>query len=63
MQVDGVPFKILSAVERLRFTGPAVSFEALESYQGLDIAVSTQIYRKNRHLDANKDGIICFEGD
>lgn len=45
------------------YRGPAVSFESIESYPGLDIAVSTQIYRKNRHLDTNVDGIICFEGD
>lgn len=45
------------------YRGPAVSFDAIEEHPGLDIAVSTQIYRKNRHLDANKDGIICFEGD
>lgn len=45
------------------YRGPAVSFDAIEEYPGLDIAVSTQIYRKNRHLDANKDGIICFDGD
>lgn len=65
LQDDRIP-RIETCTEWIEFwvyLGPAVSFEAIEDHQGLDIAVSTQIYRKNRHLDANNDGIICFKGD
>lgn len=42
--------------------GPAISFAAAEQVEGyLDVAVSTQIYLKNQHLDENGDGILCLE--
>lgn len=40
--------------------GPAVGFAAADAYKDVEIAVSTQIYAKNQHLDANLDGVICF---
>ncbi|CAB4543997.1 MAG: hypothetical protein F2536_02335 [Actinobacteria bacterium] len=40
--------------------GPAVGFAAAAVYQEIEIAVSTQIYTKNQHLDSNLDGVICF---
>ena len=40
--------------------GPAVGFAAAAVYENLEIAVSTQIYTKNQHLDSNLDGVICF---
>jgi M6 family metalloprotease-like protein len=40
--------------------GPAVSFEAAESKDDSQIAVSTQIYLKNKDLDSNNDGVICY---
>jgi len=45
------------------FEGPAISFAATEASGNEDISVSTQIYLKNKDLDSNKDGIICFFGD
>lgn len=42
--------------------GPAISFQAADLYgEFLSIAVSTQIYLKNQHLDGNADGVICLE--
>lgn len=42
--------------------GPAVSFAVAEKYPDLDfLEVSTEIYRKNRHLDPDKNGILCHE--
>ena len=43
--------------------GPAVSFAVAEAAGNKDIAVSTQIYLKNKHLDTNQDGIICYFED
>ena len=43
--------------------GPAVSFSIAEAADNEDIAVSTQIYLKNKHLDVNQDGIICYFED
>ena len=40
--------------------GPAVGFAAADLYPDVEIAVSTQIYAKNQHLDSNLDGVICF---
>lgn len=40
--------------------GPAVSFIAASQYSAEEIAVSTQIYLKNRHLDTDRDGVLCF---
>lgn len=40
--------------------GPAVGFAAASAYEEVEIAVSTQIYAKNQHLDSNLDGVICF---
>lgn len=40
--------------------GPAVGFAAASVYESVEIAVSTQIYTKNQHLDSNLDGVICF---
>jgi hypothetical protein len=44
--------------------GPAVSFEVASVYDEPNMAVSTQIYLKNKHLDKDKDGVLCFfEGE
>ena len=43
--------------------GPAVSLAIAEAADNEDIAVSTQIYLKNEHLDTNQDGIICYFED
>ena len=40
--------------------GPAVSFRVAEAYPDVDIAVSTEIFLKNKHLDTDGDGIICL---
>jgi len=40
--------------------GPAVSFEVASAYDEPELAVSTQIYLKNKHLDNDKDGVVCF---
>jgi hypothetical protein len=40
--------------------GPAVSFGVASAYAEPELAVSTQIYQKNRHLDLDKDGVVCF---
>ena len=40
--------------------GPAVSFRVAEPYSEFDIAVSTEIFLKNKHLDSDGDGIICL---
>lgn len=42
------------------YEGPAVSFAAAEIYADPEIAVSTEIYTKNRHLDTDLDGVICY---
>lgn len=40
--------------------GPAISFAVAEGNAWVDsLAVSTEIYLKNRHLDTNGDGIVC----
>lgn len=46
-----------------RFDGPAVSFEIADRFPNENLAVSTQIYLKNKTLDANGDGVICFNED
>jgi M6 family metalloprotease-like protein len=59
---DRIP-KIESCQEWEEFwvlEGPAVSFAAAEAVDNLDVAVSTEIYLKNQHLDTNQDGIICY---
>jgi M6 family metalloprotease-like protein len=43
--------------------GPAVSFAATAAAGNREISVSTQVYLKNRDLDTNQDGIICYFGD
>ena len=40
--------------------GPAVSFEVANEFPSSVIAVSTEIFLKNRHLDSDGDGVICF---
>lgn len=40
--------------------GPAVSFEVANEFTNFEIAVSTEIFLKNRHLDSDGDGVICF---
>lgn len=40
--------------------GPAVSFEVAGEFPHLGIAVSTEIFLKNRHLDSDGDGVICL---
>lgn len=40
--------------------GPAISFEVASAYDEPELAVSTQIYLKNKHLDIDKDGVVCF---
>lgn len=42
------------------YEGPAVSFEVASRYDEPMLAVSTQIYKKNLHLDSDSDGVICF---
>ena len=43
-------------------SGPAVSFAVAESYPNVEnLEVSTQIYLKNKNLDPDENGIICFE--
>lgn len=43
--------------------GPAISFKVVETIGDPRIAVSTQIYLKNKHLDENQDGVICYSED
>jgi M6 family metalloprotease-like protein len=45
--------------------GPAVSFAVSGLFSNEQFEVSTQLYLKNKHLDKNGDGVICFleEGD
>lgn len=43
--------------------GPAVSFAVSSSFPNEQFEVSTQMYLKNRHLDKNGDGVICFLED
>lgn len=44
------------------FSGPAVSFDVAAQFPDLvDLAVSTEIYLKNRQLDPDKNGVICLE--
>jgi hypothetical protein len=38
----------------------SVSFEVASAYDEPELAVSTQIYLKNKHLDNDKDGVVCF---
>ena len=45
------------------FEGPALSFAIAEAAGDSEIAVSTQIYIKNKSLDKNQDGIICYFED
>jgi M6 family metalloprotease-like protein len=40
--------------------GPAVSFEVADQFPNFLIAVSTEVFLKNRHLDSDGDGVICF---
>lgn len=40
--------------------GPAISFEAANNLPDYKIAVSTEIFLKNRHLDSDGDGVICL---
>jgi hypothetical protein len=40
--------------------GPAVSFDAAKQFPAENLAVSTQIYWKNKNLDSDRDGVICF---
>ncbi len=42
------------------YAGPAVSFEVAEKYFEPLMAVSTQIYDVNQHLDEDLDGVVCF---
>lgn len=42
------------------YEGPAVSFAVAAVYDEPKMAVSTQIYVKNQHLDSDKDGVICY---
>jgi hypothetical protein len=42
------------------YEGPAVSFAIASLYDEPMLAVSTQIYKKNIHLDADNDGVLCF---
>ena len=42
------------------YEGPAISFYAASMHKGAAIAVSTEIYLKNQHLDSDADGVICF---
>ena len=43
-------------------SGPAVSFAVAEKYPNVEnLEVSTQIYLKNKNLDPDENGIICFE--
>lgn len=42
------------------YEGPAVSFAAAAVHVDPEIAVSTEIYTKNRHLDTDLDGVICY---
>ena len=42
--------------------GPAVSFAVAANYPDVEnLEVSTQIYLKNRNLDPDDNGVICFE--
>ena len=45
------------------FEGPALSFAIAEAAANSEIAVSTQIYIKNKLLDKNQDGILCYFED
>jgi len=45
------------------FRGPAVSFAVSSMFPGEQFEVSTQLYLKNKHLDKNGDGVICFLED
>lgn len=46
------------------FGGPAISFEvAAKSDHIKNLATSTQIYLKNKHLDFDTNGILCDEED
>lgn len=40
--------------------GPAVGFDAAAVYDDYRIAISTEIYTKNQHLDEDLDGVICY---
>lgn len=44
-------------------SGPAVSFAVAAGFPDIEqLEVSTQIFLKNRHLDADGNGVLCFEG-
>lgn len=42
------------------YEGPAISFSAASLHNDASIAVSTEIYLKNKHLDTDGDGVICY---
>lgn len=44
-------------------SGPAVSFAVAAGFPDIErLEVSTQIFLKNRHLDADGNGVLCLEG-